>query len=109
VTPTSSFDDVAVHSAVFGLGAGLTVAPGRLIASFSAKLQLVGRAIALVELFRLSATYLGAPDPVGQRSAGVRRGAHGLARPLDLTERPPPRHCLPVYVLPSASATRRTR
>jgi len=65
LTTTSSFDDVALRSAIVGLGAGLTVAPGRLIASFSAKLHLVGRAIALVELFRLSATYLGAPVALG--------------------------------------------
>ncbi len=58
---TAGFDDVALRSVIVGLGAGLTVAPGRLIASFSARLPLVGRAIALVELFRLSATYLGAP------------------------------------------------
>ncbi len=69
LTVTAGFDDVALRSAIVGLGAGLTVAPGRLIASFSAKLHLVGRAIALVELFRLSATYLGAP--VALRAVGV--------------------------------------
>ncbi len=78
LTATSGFDDVAVRSAIVGLGAGLTVAPGRLIASFSARLQLVGRAIALVELFRLSATYLGAP--VLLRAVGVWAAIMGRAR-----------------------------
>lgn len=48
-------------SAALGLGASLTVTPGLLMAALSVPPMLVGRAIALVELLRLTSAYMVGP------------------------------------------------
>lgn len=61
VTPDTSSGQTLLISALLGLGASLTVTPGLLMAALSVVPALVGRAIALVQLLRLTSAYLLAP------------------------------------------------
>ena len=61
VTADTSSGTTLWISGLLGLGASLTVTPGLLMAALSVVPALVGRAIALVQLLRLTSAYLLAP------------------------------------------------
>lgn len=63
-------------TALIGMGASLTVAPGLFMASLSVQPQLVGRAFALVELLRLAGAYAFAP---AFAALAISQGAQGQA------------------------------
>jgi hypothetical protein len=61
---------------MLGLGAGATVSPGLFMAAMSLPSQIVGRALALVELVRSEADFILAP--VMLQVARLESGGHGL-------------------------------
>jgi MFS family permease len=63
----------------FALASGLTITPGLLVAGLSVKQNMVGRAIALLELFRLAAGYAVSPMYARVLPAGLHDGYFVLA------------------------------
>ncbi|HEX3466321.1 MAG TPA: MFS transporter [Candidatus Elarobacter sp.] len=61
-------------SLVGGFGAGLSVSPGLFVVTLSFERALVGRAIALLNLFRLTGGFISAPGV--EHTIGSRAGAH---------------------------------
>lgn len=69
-----------VASALLGLGGGLAVAPGLLLAALSVRRDLVGAALALVQLLRLIVTYVAGPAALLLLTAAAARRVPGGAR-----------------------------
>jgi MFS family permease len=67
--------------AIAGFGAGLSVSPGLFLIALSFERQLVGRAVALLNLFRLTGGFISAPGV--EHTIGSRAAAH--LRALDPT------------------------
>jgi len=61
LTATTGDGQILLLSAVLGFGAGVTIAPGIILAALSVPGPLIGRALALINLFRLVGAYLAAP------------------------------------------------
>jgi MFS family permease len=69
---------VPVASALLGFGAGATVSPGLFLAALGVRSQRLGRAFALVQLLRLTATFAIGPLVVyvAQHQSSLARGIH---------------------------------
>ncbi len=79
ITPNTANGQILWISGLLGLGASLTVTLGLLRAALSVAPSLVGRAIALVHLLRLSSAYLVAPVLVYLAQVGQRQAAPATA------------------------------
>lgn len=94
LTTVTTGGDVLFLNALLGLGAGLTITPGILLAALAAPGPLIGRALALVTLYRLAFAFIAATplNHLANKDAarhyldlieGIRPGNATFARGLD--------------------------